>query len=135
MFLKFAGDVLKFLVHLGHIIVQFINGVSIADAGNHIFTLGVEQIFSPEFVFSGGGVSRKSNSRTGSFFHISKNHGHYVDCSAQIMRNTIRIAVIYCPFAIPGGKHRFRRHTQLLCGILREIKSLFFFNDFLEFRG
>ena len=63
MLLEFTGDVHELVVDFRHRLDQIFDLVRIADSSHHIFTLGIEQVFSHHLLLAGGRIAGKSYAR------------------------------------------------------------------------
>ena len=72
-----------------------------SDSGNDIFSLCVDQIFTVKYIFSGSGISRKCNSGSRSFTHISEYHCLYVYGSSPFFGDLVHATIIDGPFVHP----------------------------------
>ncbi len=93
-----------------HVLVLFVlgglvQGVRGADARDHVFALGVDQPFTVELVFAGGGVAGESDAGGGSFAHVAEDHGLHVDGGAPVIGDAFDAAVSDGAFAVPGFEH------------------------------
>ncbi len=78
-----------------------LNGVGITNACHHIFTLGIEQIFTHHFLFAGGWVAGERHACPGVIAHVAKDHGHDVDRRAKVVGNAFLLAVGNGTLAVP----------------------------------
>ena len=106
--------------------------VGVADAGHHIFALGVQQVIAVHFLLAGRRVAGEGHAGAGVPAHVAEDHGHDVDGRAQVMRDVGGVAVIDGALAIPGFEDGFGGQAQLLVGILGEIEALVLLDDRLE---
>ncbi len=95
-------------------------GLRGTDTGNHIFALGVDQIFAVVSVFAGGRVTGEANAGGAVIAHVAKHHGLNVDSRApmvgQLVQFTIRAGARVHPAAEDGADGA----PKLLPRILRE---------------
>ena len=54
---KPGRDIHELLIGLGHLVVEMHDRIRVADAGDHILTLGVDEIFTHHQFFAGGRVA------------------------------------------------------------------------------
>ena len=64
MFFKNLADIIKLFVDDRIVFLQFSDRERSPGAGNNIFALGIEEIFTVEYVVSGSRVTCKCNTRT-----------------------------------------------------------------------
>ncbi|MPM41773.1 hypothetical protein SDC9_88432 [bioreactor metagenome] len=97
----------ELFVGFGQNITEGIDLFSIADTSNHIFTLGVQQIIAVEDGFTIGGVTGECNTSTRIPTGVTKDHGHNIDCGAQIIGDVGGAAVVNCTFTVPRFENGF----------------------------
>ncbi|OIQ74766.1 hypothetical protein GALL_435750 [mine drainage metagenome] len=112
---QLAVDVGHFVLHLG----QRLGG---ADAGNHVFALGIDQILAIHHVLAGAGVAGETDTGARIVAHVAKNHGAHAHCRAiGLGFGHLELpAVVNGALAHPRAKYRRHRNLQLLKRILRE---------------
>ncbi len=114
----------KLVVHFGHFFFHVRHGMGGADTGNHVFALGVHQVFAVEFVFAGGGVAGEGNTSAAVIAHVAKHHALYVNGSAPITGDVVHTAVVDGAGVIPGTEHSLDGFHQLGFGILGKFLAL-----------
>ena len=102
------------------------------DTRNNIFTLGVNQVFTIEEVFTRSSVTAEANPCSRSLTHVTEYHRLYADSRTPFIRNTLHLAVKDGTFVHPGIEHCTNSTPQLLVSTGREIFSGLFFHSSLE---
>jgi hypothetical protein len=75
-----------------------------ADAGHHVFTLGIDQVIAFDLGFAGGTVAGHGHAGGAVLAHVAENHGDDIDGRAQVVRDVGGIAVVNGPLAVPAFK-------------------------------
>ena len=91
-----------------------------ADAGHHVFTLGVDQIFAIPGMFAGAGIAGEGHAGGRGIAQIAEHHGLHVDSGAPVFGNIVEPAIGARPIAAPRTEHRADRAPQLFVRVLRE---------------
>ena len=120
--LQFGAQLLQFLGHLRHFAGQAVDGLGGADTGDHILTLGVDQVLAEELVLARAGVAGEGHAGGGIVATITKDHGHHVDRGAVgHLRSDIELAtVVDGAAAHPTVEDRLDGDLQLFKGVGRE---------------
>ena len=84
-----------------------------ADAGNHIFALGVDQKFAVKHFLAGGGIAGESHAGAGIDAGIAENHRLHVHGRAPFLGNVVFPAVNDGAIVHPGAEHGADRSLQL----------------------
>ena len=105
MFLKHLADAEQFLVRAGQNFLKVGNGVRCADAGHHVFALGVHHELAPENVFAGGGVAGEGDAGAGVIAGVAEHHRLHVDRRAPLDRDVVLAAVNDGAVVHPRTKH------------------------------
>jgi len=126
MFFQVLGNLHKLLVSLRKSLTHFFDGIRVTNSSNHIFSLGIQQVFTVHFFLASGGIACKSDTGTGFPAGVSEDHGNNIHCRAQIIRNMFCTAVISGFLPVPGFENGNGGVFHLLVGILGKIKSFFF---------
>ena len=100
-----------------------------ADAGHHVFTLGVDQIFAIPGMFAGAGIAGEGHAGGRGIAQIAEHHGLHVDSGAPVFGNIVEPAIGARPIAAPRTEHRADRAPQLFMRVLRERAAQRLFND------
>ncbi len=87
-------------------------------SGNDIFTLCVHEPLAVEFVLTGCGVSRESDTRRTLFSHVTENHGLYVCRGTPFVRDTLDATVRVGTFTVPAFEYRTNSTPELLHRII-----------------
>ena len=131
VFQHFA-DAHEFIEGGGHHVVKGCHGSGRADAGHHVFTLGVHQEFAVEFVFAGSGVAGERHAGTGFFTRVAEYHGLHVDGGAPFGGNAIFLAVNDGAVIVPGTEHSADGTLELFPRAFREFMTGAFQHQLLE---
>ena len=105
-----------------------------ANAGDHVFALGVDQILSIELFLAGRGIARKRHAGGGRLAHIAEHHGLHVDRGAPAFRNAVQTAIGDGALVHPRAEHGADRAPQLRVRILRERLAGFLLDAFFVAR-
>ena len=132
MAFQFMGQTDKFTVAVGHILFQFADRLRGANAGNHIFALGVDQVFPVNAPGAGGRVPGKGHAGTGGVAHVAEHHGLDIHRRAPVAGNIVHAAVYVGTGVIPGAEYRFYRFQQLHGRFLGKILANGFFINRLK---
>ena len=124
---------------MGHQPLQVFYRFGSTDTCNYVFTLGIDEEFSVEEVFSSGRVPGEAYARGRVVSHVAEDHRLDVYGSPQEARNVIQPSILYGPWGIPGLEDGVYCHIQLGLRVGGEIPSrlflvqvLIFFCQFLE---
>ena len=107
MVFQLSTDIHEVFICFGQFVSHLSNVLSITDTSYNIFTLGIHQILTPDLLLACGWIAREGYTCAG-VVHVTKNHGHNADPSAQVVSNPGGVAVVNSAFAIPGTEDRFR---------------------------
>ena len=129
---KFLGDIHELVVDVFHDVLHGFEFFSVADTGNNIFTLGVQQVFTINLVFTVDRVAGERNAGTGIVTHVTEDHGHDVDSGAEVIRDAFFFTIGNSAGAVPGAEDSDGGQTHLFERIGREVKTLFFLDDGFE---
>ena len=77
-----------------------------SDAGNYVFTLSVDQVFSEEPFFTRGRVAGKGYSGSGIVPHVAKHHCLDIDGCAPADGNVMQAPVGYGANILPRAQYR-----------------------------
>ena len=132
MFLEHLADAEQFLVRAGQNFLKVGNGIRCADAGHHVFALGVHHELAPENVFAGGGVAGEGDAGAGVVAGVAEHHRLHVDRRAPLDRDVVLAAVNDGAVVHPRTKHSADRAAKLVPWIIRERLAGTFLHEFLE---
>ena len=96
------------------------NGLGVADAGNDVLALGVDQKVTVELLGAVGRVARKGDTGRRGLALVAKRHGLHVDGGAELVRNTVLLAVDAGALIHPAAKDGLDGKAQLELRIVRE---------------
>ncbi len=71
----------------------FRHGLRGPDPGHNVLTLSVNQVFTVENVFTGGGVAGKAHTCCAVIPHVAEHHGLYVNSGAPACGNIVQFAI------------------------------------------
>ncbi len=123
--LKAAAVFGKLAVDFGHLLAELFNGLGRADTGDHILSLGINQVFAINFRLPRGRVPRKCNPGPAVIAQVAEDHCLHVDRRAQVVGDLVDLPVNDCPRRIPGIEDRLYSHKKLFPGINGELFSRF----------
>ena len=126
--LKAQKNTHQFSVNLRELRFQSIKIFGIANSGNDIFSLSIDQEVAVWNIFTSGCVAREANSSTRIFITVTKNHDLHIDGSPQIVGDLFTHAIRNSARSIPTFKYSFNCPTQLRLGLLRECLASFLFH-------
>ncbi len=95
-----------------------------ADAGDHVFALGIDQELAVELLLAGRWIAREGDARRRGLAHVAEHHGLHVDRGAPAFRNTVQAPIGDGALVHPGPEHGADRAPQLLMRVLRERRSV-----------
>ena len=96
------------------------NGLGVADAGDNVLTLGVNQKVTVELLGAVGRVARKGDAGRRGIALVAKDHGLHVDGGAEIVGNAMLLAVDAGTLVHPAAKDGLNGKAQLELRIARE---------------
>ena len=123
MLLKTGCDLDELFIAFRKILFQTSDRLRGPDSGNHVFTLGVDQIFSINSLCACGRISCKCHAGSGGISHVSEYHGLHVDSGSPVTGNVVHSAVDDGTLVIPGTEYGLDSLHELHPGILGEILS------------
>ena len=80
------------------------DGLSVADAGDDVLALGVDQKVAVELLGAVGRVTRKGDARRRGLALVAKGHGLHVDGGAEVVGNAMLLAVDAGTLVHPAAK-------------------------------
>ena len=104
--------------------LQLRDGQRVADAGDHVFALGVDQVVAVEFGVAVDRVAGEGDAGAGVVAHVAKDHRQDVDGRAQVVADVGGVAVVDGALAKPAVEDGAGGHFELLVGVLREFHAL-----------
>ena len=100
-----------------------------ADAGDHVFALGIDQILTVEVVFAGGRVAGEGHAGGAVVAHVAEDHRLDIDGGAPVGGDVVELAVGDGALVHPGTEDRPDGAPQLLLGIFGKRLPEFLFHD------
>ena len=91
-----------------------------ADAGHHVFALGVLQELAHHLLGAGRGVAGEQHAGAAVVAHIAEHHRLDVDGGAHLLVDLVELAVFDRPFVHPAVEHGPDGRLQLVVAVLRE---------------
>ena len=104
-------------------------GQGVADAGDDVLALGVDQVVAVDAGAPGGGVAGEAHAGAGGLPHVAEHHGAHVDRGAQVVRDLLAAAVDVGALGVPGAEDGLGGHVQLGAGVLREVDARVLLDD------
>ena len=101
---------------LGHRIEVF----GVADTGNHVFALGVDEEVAVRLVVAGSCVTGEAHAGAAVVVAVAEHHHLHVHRGAQFVADLLAHAVSDGARTVPALEHGFDRAAQLRRGVLRE---------------
>ena len=132
MILQFCCNLCKLFIYLRHIVFKLSNWVRCSYTCNNVLSLSVYEILSIQFFLSGGWITRKRNTCTGSLAHVTEYHSLNINSSTPWIRNIIHSSVNISSRVIPWTEHSFYRLYHLNFWVLREVFTFFRLIERLE---
>ena len=96
------------------------DGLGVADAGDDILALGINQKVTIELLSAVGRVARKSDAGRRGLPLVAKGHSLHVDGGAELVRNAMLLAVDAGALVHPAAKDGLDGKAQLKLRIVRE---------------
>ena len=113
----------ELLVHFRHDLLESLNLLRGADAGNDVLALRVDEVLAVELLLAGGRVAGERNAGAGGVAHVAKDHALDVDGSAPVRRDIVHAAVINRTRVVPGAENSLDGFHELYLRILRELDA------------
>ena len=101
-------------------VLQISDGAGVADAGDDVFALGVDQVVAVEFLLAVSGVARERNASGRGVALVAEDHALHVDGGAQVIGDLVLLAVQRGTRVVPAAEHGLDGQFQLHHGVLRE---------------
>ncbi len=115
-----SRDLDEFAVALRQRRLQVGQGLGLADAGDHVLALGVDQIIAFRLQLAGRCVARHGDAGGAIVAHVAEHHGLDVDGGAEVMGDVGRVAIGEGALAVPGLEHRLGGEAELFDRIVGE---------------
>ena len=96
------------------------DGLGVADAGDNVLALGVNQKVTVELLGAVGRITRKGDARRRGLALVAKGHGLDVDGSTELVGDAVLFAVDAGALVHPAAKDGLDGKTQLKLRIVRE---------------
>ena len=96
------------------------DGLGVADAGDNVLALGINQKVTVELLGAVGRVARKGDAGRRGLALVAKGHGLNVDGGAELVRNTVLLAVDAGALIHPAAKDGLNGKAQLKLRIMWE---------------
>jgi hypothetical protein len=110
--LETVGDLAQLFVRLRQNLLEVVDRLRRAHAGDHIFALGVEQVLAVEVVFAGGRVAGEAHASAGGIAQVAEHHRLHVDGGAEIARDVVHAAVVVRARVVPRPEHGVARQAH-----------------------
>ena len=89
------------------------DGLSVADAGDDVLALGVDQKVAVEFLSAIGRVAREGDASRGCLALVTKSHGLNVDGGTELVGDTMLLAIDAGTLVHPAAKDSLNGKAQL----------------------
>ena len=99
------------------------DGARVANAGDNVFALGVDQIVAIELLRAVGGIAGKRDASGGGVALVAEHHGLHVNGGAQVIGDLVLLAVQRRTRVVPAAEHGLDSKLQLDHRILRELND------------
>src|SRR5659263_124465 len=120
MLLELRGDPHQLVEDLREFLLHVEDLVRGADAGDDVLALRIDEIFAVKLLRARRGIPREADAGRAIVPHVSEHHRLDVHRRADIVRNSVRLPVIFRPVVVPRPEHRVARQFQLDPRVLRE---------------
>src|SRR2546421_2869003 len=98
------GNLLELPVDLWKVLLHAHDLRGCANARYHVLALGIEQVFSIEFLLACARVTGESYTCAAVIAHIAKDHALDVNGGAQVMGDLVEVAVVDGSLIVPLGE-------------------------------
>ena len=100
--------------------LEVANGLGVADAGDDVLALGINQKVTVELLGAVGRITRKGDARRRGLALVAKGHGLDVDGSTELVGDAVLFAVDAGALVHPAAKDGLDGKAQLKLRIVRE---------------
>ena len=114
MLFEFVRDVGELACRSREFVLELIDRLGGAHAGDDVLALGVLQELTEELVLAGGGVARERDARAAVVAHIAEDHRLNVDGGAKVMGDLFAVAVDDRALVVPALEDSDDRELELL---------------------
>ena len=121
-------DVGELLVDRGELVLELVDRLRGAHAGDDVFALRVLQELAEELVLAGGGVAGERNAGAGVVAHVAEDHRLNVDGGAEVVGDLLAVAVDDRALVVPALEDGDDGELELLHRVGGEVLA----GDFLE---
>ena len=104
----------------GKCLRQIVEVLGVADAGDDVFALGVDEEVAVGPVLAGGGVAGEADAGARVVVAVAEHHRLHVDGRAQVVADPLAHPIGDRPGAVPALEHRLHGAAELLDRVLRE---------------
>ncbi len=108
---------------LGHHVVELGDRGGVADTGNHVFALGVDEEIAVELVGAVGGIARERDTRRAALTLVAEHHRLNVDGRAEVVGDAVEAAVVDRTPVHPRPEDGFDGKLELRLDVLRELDA------------
>ena len=99
--LQLAGDRIELGVDGGHLRLHLGDWAGRAHPGDHVFALGIDQVFAVERVFAGRRVAAEGHTGGTVVAHVAEDHGLHIDRRAKVVADFIEPPVVHRAPPVP----------------------------------
>ncbi len=118
--LEAGEDREQLVVDPREVLLEGVEVLGVADAGDDVLALGVDQEVAVGLVLAGRGVAREPDAGAGVVVAVAEHHRLHVDRGAEVVADPLANAVGDRPGAVPAREHGLDRAAELLDRVLRE---------------
>ncbi len=98
---ELVADIVELLVNGRHILLKLGDLLRRPDAGDHVLTLCVDQVFTVKCLFAGRRVAREGDARATVVAHVAEHHRADIGGGAPILRKAVLPAIDDGPVVHP----------------------------------
>ena len=118
--LEASEDLQQLLVDLREVLLHRVEVFGVADAGDHVLALRVDQEVAVGLVLAGGRVAGEADAGAAVVVAVAEHHRLHVHRGAEVVADALAHAIRDGARSVPAAEDRFDRALQLDHRILRE---------------
>ncbi len=119
-----TGHLGELLVDLGQVLLELMDRLRRAHAGDHVFALGVDEVLAEQLLFARRRVAGERHARAGFVAGVAEHHLLHVDRGPPGIRNLVHAAVHFRAGVVPRAEHGLDGLQQLRGGVGGEVLAL-----------